>query len=143
MSLAWIKSIAGKFSIVALLREQLALAQVKIVNLEAENADLRAKVASLTLELKQAQMNLSQEKQQHEALKEEHIEEVRIWRTLEFRRGKRTFWNWAAFCPKCKMPVHSENEFLVVCSSNCGWKCGMNADEAVEILELLQGGEWK
>ena len=123
-----------------MLREQLALSEAKAAKFEAENRELKAKVAVLDAELKLTREAHDQTNQQYQRLQKEHEEEVRAWRTVEFRRGKRTFKEWAAFCPKCKMPVHINPDYIGVpaCSGNCGWTCGMTSRELLEILKFLE-----
>ena len=91
---AWLgfgKHLAGKFSVTAMLREQLALSEARVTKLESDNAELKAKIAVL-----EAQLNLTQ--QAHQKLekeygdfKEEHKEVVVVWGGIEFRRG-----SWAS-----------------------------------------------
>jgi predicted O-linked N-acetylglucosamine transferase (SPINDLY family) len=61
-------------------------------------------------------------------LAESQAEEVRVHRTVEFRRGKRTGGKWMAFCPKCGLPAAEGTEYnapIVYCTSkydDCGWR---------------------
>lgn len=136
----WALKILGKFSVTAMLREQLALSDAQNAQLKSENDELKAKIAVSEAELKLTCEAHDQTKQQYQRLQKEHEEEVRTWRTVEFRRGKRTFREWAAFCPKCKMPVHINPDYLGVptCSGNCGWTCGMTSRELLEFLKFLE-----
>src|SRR5208282_2229883 len=136
-----IKSWLGKFSVTALLREQLALSEAKAAKLETENAELKAKIAALQAEHKLTQEALDKEKQEHQKLKDEHKEEIRIWKTVEFRKGKRTFGRWDAFCPKCHMPLFVSPSWdcdHVSCSADCGWKAAADADEILEFQASLK-----
>lgn len=135
-----IKSGLSRFSITAMLREQLALSESRAVKLDSENVDLKSQVAALSSEVKLANESLHQKAEQYERLQKEHEEEIRIWRTVEFRRGKRTFGYWVAFCPKCKMPVHDNGFSNISCSGNCGWKCEMQSKELNRCLEELEKG---
>lgn len=133
-----IKSWLGKFSVTALLREQLALSEAKVAKLETEKTEFTATMATLTAELKQTQTDLCREKRQHQQLKDEHKEEIKVWKTVEFRKGKRTFGRWEAFCPKCHLPLFvspSWESNHVSCSADCGWKPDIDAGE----LEVFLG----
>jgi hypothetical protein len=125
----WLLKFLSKFSVTAMLREQLSMSH-------AENKKLREDVASLKAELAIIQLNYDQTNQKYQRLNKEHEEEIYVWRTVEFRRGKRTFGNWAAFCPNCHMPINVS--FNVGCSGNCGWKPEMNRDEISQTLEDLE-----
>src|SRR6266436_1831642 len=43
-------------------------------------------------------------------LAESQAEDIRIHRTIEFRRGKRTGDKWLAFCPQCHLPIREGND---------------------------------
>ena len=102
----------------------------------AENVNLKEKIALLTAELAVLQLNLQQKEVELQNIQKLHEEEIFIWRTVEFRRGRRTFNNWAAFCPGCHKPV--DLSFVVVCSMNCGWKSEMKKPEIAEFLKNLE-----
>lgn len=121
-----------------MLREQLALCEARAVKTETENVNLKAQIATLTAELKLTQQALGDEKQQHERLKKEHEEEVRVWDTVELRRGKRTFNLWRPFCPRCHMPFLLDNRFTVECSGKCGFISDMRKNEVVKIMNDLE-----
>jgi FtsZ-binding cell division protein ZapB len=137
----WVLKIADKVSGAAMLREQFALAQARVTQLEIENAELKTKGAALAAELKLAREDCDQEKAEHQRLKDEHEEEVRIWKTVEYRKGKRTLNKWQPFCPQCHLPlmVSASHEFdHVSCSANCGWTAAISADEILKSLEYLK-----
>ena len=124
-----------------MLREQLALARARVTQLEIENAELKTKGAALEAELKLAREEYDKEKAEHQRLKVEHEEEVRVCKTVEFRKGKRTLNRWQAFCPKCHLPlmVSASHEFdHVSCSGDCGWTAAITADEILKFLEHLK-----
>lgn len=136
----WPLKTLGKFSVTAMLREQLALAKARVAQLEIENAELKAKAAVLEAELKLIREQHDQTKQQFKRLQKEHEEEIRTWRTVEFRRGRRTFGVWAAFCPSCHMPVNLKS-FTTECSAKCGWVSEMSQFEIQKFLHFLETGE--
>jgi|ERR1035437_266175 hypothetical protein len=62
---------------------------------------------------------------EHQKLAALHLEEIRVHRSIEFRRGKRTGDKWTAFCPKCHLPaVNKQSESAIVrCSDGaCKWQ---------------------
>jgi hypothetical protein len=137
----WALKIAGKVSGAAMLREQLVLAQARVTQLETENVELKAQGAALEAELKLAREGYDKEKAEHQRLKDEHTEEIRVWKTVEYRKGKRTLDKWQAFCPKCHLPlmVSASYEFdHVSCSADCGWTAAITADEILKFLEYLK-----
>ena len=74
-------------------------------------------------------------------------EDVRIYKAIEFRQGKRTGQNWMAFCPKCHMPAqrvgiaNARGGFsgAVTCSARCGWKVfsEQSLDETIAEIQPL------
>lgn len=122
-----------------ILRERLASALDYSSKLEAENRALELKVATV-------HAKLEIEKEKHDAsrvelqrFKDEHAEEIRIYRSVELRRGKRTGAEWAAFCPKCHMPVGVTDKCEVFCSGDCGWLCDIGAAEVSMKVRQLNG----
>jgi hypothetical protein len=107
-----------------ILRERLSLAldqsaafERQIAVLQKENGKLQAQLEVVTLDCNKA-------KQELRRLEAEHAEEVRIFNTIEFRRGKRTNGQWLPFCPKCHMPasdIFHRGETNINCSAGCGW----------------------
>jgi len=87
-----------------------------------ENANLVAKNAELERQLAEAQS-----------------EDIRIHRSIEFRRGKRTGGQWMAFCPKCHMPAGStvKHGALAACTAACGWVSGENANNVGKFIQEL------
>ena len=91
--------------------------ETKLESLQSEHADLKA-------ELKVVALDRDYQKREYDRLVQEHSEEIRIHKMIEFRRGKRTGDKWMAFCPQCHMPVKDvagNNGIVAVCSSRCGW----------------------
>jgi len=133
------KNALTRVSVSAMLREQLSLERARSAELErqvstlkSENAELRAQLAIVRADHKQTQQELDR-------LKEEHSEQIHIWKTVEYRRGKRTFGLWQAFCPKCHMPLRlTEPYHLTVCSAHCGWDCQMECKEIFGFLKHLK-----
>lgn len=79
-------------------------------------------------------------------LAESQAEEVRIYRGVEFRRGKRTGGKWMAFCPKCHMPAQNgskpilyshDRAKVVFCSAICGWSVfeSLGMDEIIKEID--------
>jgi hypothetical protein len=106
-----------------ILRERLSLAldqasasEKKLEELRTENADLKA-------ELKLARFDLTKKGEELTTLREAMKEEVRIFRSIEFRRGARTGGRWAAFCPKCHCPAqaHELLEYVHCSDHKCQW----------------------
>jgi hypothetical protein len=133
----WVRKHAN-FSVSALLKEQLSLSQARVSQLDRENAELKAKVASLEAEIKLSKQAYDQQNAAYEILKDEHEEEVVIWQAVEYRRSKRTLGEWAAFCPKCHMPLHATVGRTMACSGCCGWVTGETESTIVETLEWLE-----
>jgi hypothetical protein len=70
-------------------------------------------------------------------LAEAQSEEIRIHHMIEFRRGKRTAGQWAAFCPKCHMPaVPDADQTAIECSTNCGWMAPLGRSLESFVSEL-------
>lgn len=66
-------------------------------------------------------------------------EDLRIYRLIEFRRGKRTGSKWKPFCPKCHMPVGAswvKGKPTAICSAHCGWRAVI-PDSLTEISKEL------
>ena len=72
-------------------------------------------------------------------LAEAQAEEIRIHRTIEFRRGPRTGNKWAAFCPKCHMPADVVgNGVYVECTAQCGWASSVVHNEFPAVVAELE-----
>jgi len=115
--------------------DQCADAQRQVEGFKADNARLQAKLEIVTSERDEAREELQR-------LKDEHSEEVRILRMVEFRRGKRTGGKWQAFCPKCHLPAGegtSNSQRFAVCSGTCGWNVDITSSLESLIPALEQG----
>jgi hypothetical protein len=66
-------------------------------------------------------------------------EDVRIHRSIEFRRGERTGGKWTAFCPKCHMPAaHQEGYTIVQCSDRtCKWHVNLDNTTVSRVIPEL------
>lgn len=103
---------------IVFLGDRLAEAEKQITALQLENA-------RLNVALEQERREHEQTKADYQRLKDEHVEEIRIFDCVEFRRGKRTGAKWMAFCPVCHLPAHETEmnaEPVVACPGpKCGW----------------------
>ncbi|ACB77051.1 hypothetical protein Oter_3776 [Opitutus terrae PB90-1] len=71
-------------------------------------------------------------------LAEAQAEEVRIHRSIEFRKGPRTGNRWAAFCPKCHMPADTPSLGVYIeCTAQCGWTSSVKHLEFSRVLAEL------
>jgi hypothetical protein len=100
--------------------------QSLIISLQSQHAD----IADRDIRLMQENTDLKNQ------LAELQKEEVRIHRTIEFRRGPRTGGKWLPFCPKCHMPVNDTDYGQNLCSALCGWKATRLHDMSVLIAQL-------
>src|SRR5688572_14318889 len=89
----------------AILAQQLSFAKDQFSDLERKVSDLQTQVGRLEAQLERERADHKQAREDLQRLKDEHAEEIRFHRTIEFRRGKRTGDEWMAFCPKCHLPV--------------------------------------
>lgn len=112
----------------AILGQQLAFARDQFEALERKVSDLQTQVGRLDAQLERERSDHQQARKDLQRLKEEHAEEIRIHRLVEFRRGKRTGGKWMAFCPKCHLPVADTKGMagspLAICTAkhaDCGW----------------------
>lgn len=71
-------------------------------------------------------------------LKEEHAEEVHIYRSIEFRRGKRTGGQWLPFCPKCHLPTLTINSTTTCSNADCHWAIHVGSTEISSIVKQLK-----
>ena len=116
----------------ALTREQIEAFQDKS---DTQDATLEKQLQRIT-ELQDENAKLKDELHQ---LKNQHAEEVYLWRGIEYRRGKRTFKHWVACCPKCHLPISFEPYgYQISCSGGCGWKTNERSDHVNKFLDHLQ-----
>ena len=134
-----------------MLREQLALsnaraakAEAEIAKAQGENVELKAKVAFLEAGLEAERKSHSETKEKYDRLKKEHEERVFLFRGIEYRSGRRTNGEWLAFCPKCSVVLHVDDNGYYgngksgpVCAGGCGWKSPIPWCEICIILENM------
>ena len=125
----------------AILSQQLAFAKDQFSVLERQVGEFQAKTAKLEAQLEIERLNHKETQQQLQRLQEEHSEEIRIHKLIEFRRGKRTNGAWMPFCPKCGLPVYDAvvagGERWAHCSAGCGWfGVELDKDMAAVIAEI-------
>lgn len=107
-----------------ILRERLSLALDQSADSERQNAILQKENGSLQAQLEREQLDNKQTEQELARLKKMLEEEIRIIRSVEFRRGVRTGGQWLPFCPKCHLPLSpSAGEGRPFCNDEgkCGW----------------------
>jgi len=121
----------------AILTQQLSFAKDQFTDLERKVSDLQTQVGRLDAQLERERADHKQAREELQRLKDEHAEEVVIHRAIEFRRGKRTRGQWAAFCPKCHMPAMANEDFNAGCTAGCGWSCDVSEHELARILAQL------
>ncbi len=107
----------------AILSQQLAFARDQFDALERKVSELQIQIGRTEALLERERSDHKQEREELQRLEAEHAEEVRIHRSIEFRRGKRTAGRWLAFCPVCHMPASNhEGSTEVSCSNRaCKW----------------------
>jgi TolA-binding protein len=112
----------------AILSQQLAFARDQFSDMERKVADLQTQIGHLQAQLARECTDHKQAREDLQRLKDEHAEDIRIHRTIEFRRGKRTGGRWMAFSPKCHLPAAetmSNGEPMLYCFQKyevCGWR---------------------
>jgi hypothetical protein len=119
------------------LSQQLSFAKDQFADLERRVTELQTQVGRLEALLERERLDHQRSQTDLTRLKEEHAEETRIHRSIEFRRGKRTAGQWSAFCPKCHLPaVPLADHSLIHCSADCGWlvPLGRSLDSVISEL---------
>src|SRR5579883_3146059 len=120
------------------LRGQLALTREQIEafqeNSDRQDATLKKQLERIT-ELQDENGRL---KDDLHRLKNQHAEEVYLWDGIEYRRGKRTFRQWVAVCPKCHLPLLIGHYGPVSCSGQCGWHTDKQSDAVQKFLNYLE-----
>ena len=122
-----------------IIRERLSLALDLSAEKDAKIEALQMENAKLQVLLENDRLDHQKTREELQRLKDEHAEEIRIHKGIEFRRGKRTGHRWAAFCPQCHMPaaaINSEDNPLA-CSAGCGWDSTLFSDELEDVLTEL------
>jgi len=129
----------------AILSQQLAFARDQFEALERKVSDLQTQIGRFDAQLERERTEHKQAREDLQRLKDEHFEEVRIHRLIEFRRGKRTGGKWMAFCPKCHLPVGDGEGMggspLAYCTAkhnDCGWSVypPMSVAQIIKELEV-------
>jgi hypothetical protein len=120
----------------AILGQHLAFAKDQFSALERQVTEYQAKTAKLEAQLEIEQMNHKETKQQFQRLQDEHSEDIRVHKGIEFRRGKRTGGNWVAFCPVCHTPA--DTTALVMCANQkCKWHLIIAGNDIPKIIAEL------
>ena len=120
-----------------IVRERLSLALDRLAEAEARIDALQSENGGLKAELERERRDHQQTNQQFQRLKDEHGEEIRIHRAIEFRRGKRTGGHWMPFCPKCHMPALATKDLNAGCTADCGWVTDVSMEEMSRIPSQL------
>jgi regulator of replication initiation timing len=104
----------------AILGQQLAFAKEQFAVLERKVSELQLENGKLQAKLEHEQLDRDRAQQELKWLQKEHEEETLIHTFLEFRRGKRTQNKWMAFCPKCHAPAgidpYSQRAYCAGCA---------------------------
>jgi hypothetical protein len=132
------EALAG-LPVVGVLNERLSLALDYAAQAERENETLHKVKAKLEAMLDIEKENYQKAKEELDALKAAHAEEIRIHEATEFRKGARTGGKWLPFCPVCHAPALFTNGMApYVCSHRkCSWVSrvvGSEMDEACATL---------
>lgn len=108
-----------------LIRGRLSLALDRLAESDAKIEILQSENAALKVELERERLDHQKTQQDLQRLKDDTFEEIRIHRSIEFRRSNRTGGKWMAFCPNCHMPAGDGKGIggrpLAYCTMNCGW----------------------
>ena len=125
-----------------IVRERLSFALDRLMDAEAKIETLQTEKGSLQAQLDRERYDHKLAREELQRVKDEHMEDIRIHRTAEFRRGKRTGGKWMPFCPKCHLPVAEGNiggEIGLYCIQkydDCGWRTFPKMPLAQVIKEL-------
>jgi hypothetical protein len=112
--------------------DRLAEAERQIEILQSQKGQLEFQLQAVTLDYEKAQLELH-------SIRELHKEEVRIFRSAEFRRGTRTRGQWLPFCPQCHLPANApQGDFFLACSASCGWCADFDKTELPALLLDLE-----
>jgi hypothetical protein len=119
----------------AILTQQLALAKDQFSHLERKVSDLQTQIGRLEAQLERERTDHKQAREELQRLKDEHTEEVRFHKTVEFRRGKRTGGQWMPFCPTCHHPaLHDDSINDYVYCTICAWVSYIQVQNVAEIV---------
>ena len=120
-----IKKTIADLPVSDIIRERLSLSFDRLADAETKIGELQIQVGGVTAALERERLDHKQAREELQRLKDEHTEEIRIHKLVEFHRGKRTGGKWMAFCPKCRMPATDflyGGKWTIYCSANCGWR---------------------
>jgi hypothetical protein len=133
MILDYIEKLINEHGSSAILSQQLSLARDEFSQLERKKSELQIQVGHLEAQLEREKLDRSKAQDELEKLKEIHAEDVLIFRTIEFRRGRRTGRLWVEFCPKCHSPASTREYGRITCSSRCGWVSDVDGQDLQEV----------
>jgi CRISPR/Cas system-associated protein Cas10 (large subunit of type III CRISPR-Cas system) len=117
-----------------ILKVRLELAKEEFEAQERKLSDAIAKAAKFEAELDRERSERKQAMELLAKLQEEYEEEIRIYKLVEFRRGKRTGGKWMGFCAQCHLPAHyNSHRGEIACTNyDCHW--GVPANASVESM---------
>lgn len=133
------KKALSEIQISEVLRERLSFAIEQGTVTEKQIVQLRQDLSETKAELTMAKLEAQKRDQELEALREAMKEDVVIHRTVEFRRGRRTDFEWQAFCPKCHLPAMAiEAGYYLQCSDgDCKFVSRLLVDELQSAIGQL------
>jgi hypothetical protein len=117
----WLKKMFGWFEKLINEHGSAKILEARLVQKDDEISALRMKNQDLQLTLEKEQIQHQKTRDELQRLRNEHSEEIRIYKEIEFRRSKRTDGKWAAFCPKCHLPVSGRGVVQCKDQKRCGW----------------------
>ena len=123
-----------------IVRERLSLALDRFSDAESKIEALQVQVGGLASQLDRERLDHQKTQKELQRLNDEHAEEVRIHRAVEFRRGSRTGGKWTVFCPKCHMPaaMPMEHDAYPLCSDgSCHWSSDITRHEVERFISQL------
>jgi hypothetical protein len=122
-----------------ILNQQLAFAKERFAGLERKVAELQTQVGRLEAQLDREMEDHKSTAHKLQQLENTWAEEVRIHYSVEFRKGKRTWDKWAAFCPKCHLPARYDAEnYLVTCADGqCSWAISLGSRPLEQAIREL------
>jgi len=132
-----IKQSLTELPISDILKARLEFAFDQSSALERQVSELQTKIGQLQAQLEIVTLDRDKAQRELQGLKDEHAEEIRIHRMIEFRRGKRTGGQWIAFCPQCHIPADTVNAFINCPNSKCRWETLVPSAELKQIIAEL------
>jgi hypothetical protein len=122
----------------AVIAERLALARDQFESLDRKASDLERKIGKLEAKLEREQFDREKAQQELQRLQKEHEEDVRIHSGVEFRRGKRTGFEWMPFCPACHGPVDFSTGIAKCANQKCKWALMLDETMAASAIAQLK-----